>query len=214
MSGDPDADRDSDAEDPDAGDDGHNRDADETGPAAPADSDESGPPGSPDSESSNTTDPDPRSDAPLSDLAGRIAGRRGRDTDDDKDVSVGELDLELSESPPPEHDDDPFEQMSVGEIDEEALWSSLESDETVGVGDAAGVGGDSLSGADPVPGAASVEDAGSGVREHVVPKETYCQSCPYLDDPPALACTHEGTDIVEVVDSERFRVRDCPMVDE
>lgn len=204
MSDDPDADRDSDGKDPDT---------DTPDPDAATDPGESEAPGSPDSEASNATDLDPGSDAPLSDLAGRIAGRRGRDTDD-RDASVGELDPELSESPPPEHDDDPFEQMSVGEIDEEALWSSLESDETVGVGDTTDVETDSVDKTDPVPGAESVEDAGSGMREHVVPKQTYCQSCPYLDDPPALACTHEGTDIVEVVDSERFRVRDCPMVDE
>ena len=214
MSGDPDADRDPNVADPDADrdSDAESPDADTLDSAADAGPGESEVPGSPTAEVSNAADRDPGGDAPLSDLAGRIASRRGRD--DDREVSVGELDPDLSESPPPEHDDDPFEQMSVGEIDEEALWSSLESGETTGVGDAAGTGTDSIGGTDPVAGVESVTDAGSEIREHVVPKKTYCQSCPYLDDPPALACTHEGTDIIEVVDSERFRVRDCPMVDE
>lgn len=201
----PDPDRDSDAEDPGSG---------TPNPEAAAASGESETPGSPDAAASDTADPDPARDAPLSGLAGRIADRRGRDTDDDSDVPVDELDPELSGSPPPEGGDDPFEEMSVGEMDEETLWSSLESDETAGVGDTVDIETDSLGGADPAPGVESVEDAGPEMREHVVPKKTYCQSCPYLDDPPALACTHEGTDIVAVVDSERFRVRDCPMVDE
>jgi hypothetical protein len=200
MSGDTDADRESDADPPRE----DSAASVESGASAPSDA-----------EGPNGAGAAPEDDAPLSGLAGRIADRRGQDTaDTDRDAPVEELDPDLSGSPPPEHDDDPFEEMSVGEIDEETLWSSLESGEATGVGDTAGVEIDSLSGADPAPGVESVEDAGPEIREHVVPKKTYCQSCPYLDDPPALACTHEGTDIVEVVDSERFRVRNCPMVDE
>ena len=185
------------------------------------------------------TEPEPRDsggDVPLSDLAGRIADRRGGDAADastgdrdadastrdrdadastgdrDADAPVGELDTDLANAPPPEDGESPFEQMSVGEIDEDALWSSLESGGETGAG--TGDPAEAPVGVDPRSGVESVETPGSDVREHVVPKDTYCQSCPYLDDPPSLACTHEGTDIVEVVDSERFRVRDCPMVDE
>lgn len=50
--------------------------------------------------------------------------------------------------------------------------------------------------------------------EHIVDKQEYCQRCEYLGEPPALRCTNEGTEIVEVVDSEHFRVRSCPMVSE
>ncbi|GGJ06180.1 hypothetical protein GCM10008995_15110 [Halobellus salinus] len=162
--------------------------------------------------------------APLSDLARRV-GRKRRDrddgdADDSADSSPGaDIDPELSTGSPPDPDEDPFEQMSVGEIDEETLWSSLGSDDT------AGVGADTASDAEPgspgdvgpASGVGSVGDAGdagSKLPEHVVPKDTYCQSCPYLDGPPALACTHEGTEIVEVVDNERFRVRNCPMVED
>lgn len=199
MSGDTDADRES--------------DADATGEDA-ADAVESEASAPPDTEGSNGAGAAPEDDAPLSGLAGRIADRRRQETTDTTGVSIEELDSEFPGSPPSEHDDDPFEEMSVGEIDEETLWSSLESGEATGVGDTTGIETDSLNGAGPAPGVESVEDAGPEMREHVVLKQTYCQSCPYLDDPPALACTHEGTDIVEVIDGERFRVRNCPMVDE
>ena len=160
-------------------------------------------------------------DAPLSDLARRVGRKRhdrGDEDSDDPDDSASDTDLdpELSTGPPPDPDEDPFEQMSVGEIDEETLWASLGSDETtgVGVGAASNAETGSLGDVGPAPGVESVGDAGSTLPEHVVPKDTYCQSCPYLDDPPALACTHEGTEIVEVVDNERFRVRNCPMVED
>ena len=172
----------------------------------------------------------PADESPLSDLARRASRRDDHDnsrTQDDHDTAGAEdskldFDAELSDGPPPDPDEDPFDRMSVEEIDEETLWSSLESGETTGVG--ADVGAESLSDADvdteslggagPAPGVESVGDDGSGGREHVVPKKKYCQSCPHFGDPPALSCTHEGTDIVAVVDGERFRVRNCPMVDD
>ena len=169
----------------------------------------------------------PADESPLSDLARRASRRDDHDnsrTQDDHDTAGAEdskldFDAELSDGPPPDPDEDPFDRMSVEEIDEETLWSSLGSDDTASVGvgadvdvtpaDSAGTLGD----VDPVPEAGSVDDAGATPQEHVVPKKKYCQSCPHFEEPPRLACTHEGTKIVEVVDSERFRVRNCPMVD-
>ncbi|WP_117594633.1 hypothetical protein [Haloprofundus halophilus] len=49
---------------------------------------------------------------------------------------------------------------------------------------------------------------------YVVSKRHYCQTCPHFESPPGFGCGHEGTDIVETVGFERFRVRDCPMVDD
>ncbi|MBB6645213.1 hypothetical protein [Halobellus ruber] len=151
-------------------------------------------------------------DAPLSELAERI-NRQRTDRSDDA-AEPPDFDPDLSEEPP-DPDDDPFDRMSVGEIDEETLWSSLGSEESVGVGvDVdADAGGGSLGDVGPAPEVESVGDDGSAAREHVVPKDKYCQSCPYLAAPPELRCTHEGTEIVEVVGSERFRVRNCPMVE-
>jgi len=165
-----------------------------------------------------STDADPAGseassdDAPLSDLARRV-GRRSRERNrEGSPEPTPDLDPELSEGSPPDPDEDPFDRMSVGEIDEETLWSSLGSDGASADIDA-DVGTVPLGDVEPASGVESVGDAGSEAREHVVPKDKYCQSCPYLDEPPALACTHEGTEIVAVVDNERFRVRNCPMVE-
>lgn len=49
--------------------------------------------------------------------------------------------------------------------------------------------------------------------EEVIDKRSFCQRCRYLSDPPIVECTIEGSEIVEVVDIDRFRVRGCPMVE-
>ncbi|QCJ46087.1 hypothetical protein [Haloprofundus sp. MHR1] len=56
-------------------------------------------------------------------------------------------------------------------------------------------------------------EVGDG-ETYVVSKRHYCQTCPHFESPPGFGCGHEGTDIVETVGFERFRVRDCPMVDD
>ncbi|ESP88209.1 hypothetical protein K933_10375, partial [Candidatus Halobonum tyrrellensis G22] len=45
----------------------------------------------------------------------------------------------------------------------------------------------------------------------VVNKREYCQQCPHLAAPPEMACTHEGTAIVELLDGDDVRVRGCPV---
>lgn len=91
--------------------------------------------------------------------------------------------------------DDAFERMDVGGAAEEDVWKSLDSDAEV---------------AD-----AGVADApGEGDAEHVVSKRTYCQQCPHFTPPPEVACSHEGTSIVEAVGFDEFRVRNCPMISE
>ncbi|KAB1193755.1 hypothetical protein GJR96_10020 [Haloferax sp. MBLA0076] len=96
--------------------------------------------------------------------------------------------------------DELFESVRVDELDTDDVWTSLvdadEEEEHVGVG------GD----AEPV-------DASDGVSDYVVPKASYCQRCEFFGDPPELVCSHEGTAIVEVVDTDHFLVRNCPMVD-
>ena len=39
-----------------------------------------------------------------------------------------------------------------------------------------------------------------------------CNQCEHFSEPPAVACTREGTDILEMPALETFRVADCPMV--
>ena len=47
-----------------------------------------------------------------------------------------------------------------------------------------------------------------------VSKHTYCERCEYFSEPPEIACSHEGTDIIEFTDFETVRVADCPIVAE
>lgn len=123
-------------------------------------------------------------DAPLADLAREVRERRAAE------------DSEADAAADPELDDDPFESVDVGDVDDEAVWESFVSGE---MDPAEGVG----LGAD-------VREASD--EDHVVSKREFCQQCPHLSDPPASTCTHEGTTIVEVIDADHFRVRNCPIV--
>lgn len=97
-----------------------------------------------------------------------------------------------------------FESVETPEVDAEAVWEALADDADDADDLAAGVG----VGSDPD----AVEATGApGVDEHVVPKRAYCQQCPRFSDPPEVACTREDTAVVEVVDADRFRVRNCPV---
>ena len=155
-----------------------------------------------DAEPSDRPSADRDGDAPLSELAQRVSdSRRDRASEAGDGVSADDGEV-------PAGDADPFEEMSVSEIDEETLWESL--------GEDADREPELSVGADPVdePETTGTARTSPEPREHVVSKESYCQKCPHLGDPPELQCTHDGTEIVEVVDSEHFRVRECPMVDE
>jgi hypothetical protein len=51
-------------------------------------------------------------------------------------------------------------------------------------------------------------------EEAVIPKNRYCQRCKHFSAPPEVSCGHPGTEIEEMVDAERFQVRNCPIVRE
>ena len=114
----------------------------------------------------------------------------------------------------PDDRDDEFEEFFEGldreDVDDEELWAELSAGEATAPGE-----GDLFSQfAEESPterAEAAVETDDEGA---VVPKNRYCQGCQYLSRPPNLACGHPGTEIVEIVDSERFRVRNCPVVRE
>jgi len=90
----------------------------------------------------------------------------------------------------PVGDADPFEEVDVGTAGEDASWEELLPTEPT---DGTGI--------DPTT-----------VGETVVPKRRYCQGCEHFTAPPAVACTHTHGEIVEVVDVDHFRVRNCPVV--
>lgn len=92
--------------------------------------------------------------------------------------------------------DDHFAEMDVEDVDEEAVWADLLLEDGPREGS--------------FPPTATEE--GNGGPTHVVTKQL-CHRCEYFGDPPTLHCTHEGTEILELVDMDHYRVRDCPMVD-
>lgn len=92
--------------------------------------------------------------------------------------------------------DDPFEEVDVPDIDEEAVWAALDAD---------------ADGADLADLTDTLE-AGAERVEAVVPKNQFCERCEHFSEPPEVACGHEGTEIRELVDVEQFRVVDCPVV--
>jgi len=85
--------------------------------------------------------------------------------------------------------DDVFTSQDVADLDVDAVWEQVESG---GVGDRGDV----------------------AVEERVVPKANFCQRCEFFSSPPSVACGHEGTEILELVDTDSFRVRNCPKVAE
>jgi hypothetical protein len=86
------------------------------------------------------------------------------------------------------HDDELFDEEDVPEIDAEAVWERLGEDEPPEVPD----------------------DTEHDVR--VIEKRSYCEQCPFFSTPPDVGCDHEGTEILELVDMDHFRVVDCPKV--
>jgi hypothetical protein len=171
----------------------------------------------------------PDEESPLGGLARSVRERRARRADaDGADDPTADLVDEQGEEAPAADPEELFESVEVGDVDSESVWASLEDE-----GEATqGVPGESVAtegaqpdasvdedGPGPAPFGAAVErverdDPGAVRSDHVVPKKKFCQQCQYFSAPPTVACSHEGTDIVEIPDTDHFRVRGCPMVEE
>lgn len=162
-----------------------------------------------DEQEDGTVDPGASDGAPLSDLRNRVAERRGNaseragdaePTAPAEDAPLSNLASDVrSRSETDLDDDSPFEAVDVETVDGEALWDTIteEGEEPP----------------EPTPDTAVVDADDTGdPDEHVVDKRELCQRCEYFSEPPEVACSHDGTDIVELVDSDRFRVRNCPKV--
>ncbi|MCY4730593.1 hypothetical protein KY092_08475 [Natronomonas gomsonensis] len=127
-------------------------------------------------------------------------GRDGVRDEERDDDPFAELDGDFDGDSVDMDSDELFDEMDVGDVDEEALWDALEDGEASGA----------VAQADSV---AATDDAVEREGETaVVPKSRYCQSCEYFSAPPEVSCSHDGTEIVEHVDMESFRVRNCPIV--
>ncbi|WP_054519826.1 hypothetical protein [Halanaeroarchaeum sulfurireducens] len=88
-----------------------------------------------------------------------------------------------------------FAEMDVGDVDTDEIWADLLFED-----------GEPTEGQFPASG--TDEKAGQVVTQGL------CHRCEYFGDPPQLHCTHEGTEIRELVDMSHYRVTNCPMVDQ
>jgi hypothetical protein len=118
-------------------------------------------------------------------------GAANRDPDDvgATESPFDELASDVGESSSGDVDfDHLFEEMSTEAdgIDAESVWAELGS---------AGVGNGETSG-----------------EEHIVPTRAFCAQCEHVADPPEVRCTYEGSEIVEFVDKDNVRVRNCPIM--
>jgi len=123
------------------------------------------------------------------DTSTRSDGPDGPDGPDSPDDPFTELD---TPDPSDAGVEDFFEEMEPTDIDEESLWDAV----LEGSADT-----------EPEPNAEDGADA-------VVSTEQYCKKCEHFAEPPATACTNPGTEIVELVGTDRFRLRNCPVVAE
>ncbi|WP_380678150.1 hypothetical protein [Salinigranum sp. GCM10025319] len=182
---------------------------------------------------------DPLGDEPLGDLARRVRERRERGADAGGDGGTsdrpedGGIDSEhgdqgdtfadragvedlRSVGSDPDDAEALFEEMNVAEVDPDRVWESvLDEADDASLRDVSGSGAtdevDPGSELEEAPD--DTDDVDDGADEsHLVRKRAYCESCQYFTAPPEVACTYDGGEIVEVVDSDRFRVRNCPVV--
>lgn len=84
--------------------------------------------------------------------------------------------------------DDLFEAPTVESIDSEKLWEQLDREETV----------------------TDLVRTERDVRE--ISKRSYCRQCEHFSEPPEVACTNTGTEILELTGMDTVRVADCPIV--
>lgn len=126
--------------------------------------------------------------------------------EEDSDVT----DEDLGDFDAPDSDEMPLEDL-VQEVEEqqkdEEVWESFEEQEVEEIGYL----WDRIENED-----ANTETGDSSEKERVdvVPKADYCAGCPHLSDPMDMECTHEGTEILELVDVESVRLRNCPVVEQ
>ena len=145
-----------------------------------------------------TEEIDPEEELPLSALRERVEAQRTSARDSFAEVGEDEpaTDVDSSEL---------FEEVEVGEVDGEAVWDAIvegDADAEELLGEEPRVESETEPAAEPT----------ESPDEHVIDKREYCQRCEFFAEPPDATCTNEDAEIVELVDSDRFRVQGCPKV--
>ncbi|MBP1987873.1 hypothetical protein [Halolamina salifodinae] len=129
-------------------------------------------------------------ETPLSGLRERVEARR----EAGEASPFAEIDTEASAE-----GGELFEEVDVADVDTEEVWDAV------------------VEGEQPPEDLLEEEPAVDTERapapdEHVINKREYCQRCEFFAAPPDATCTNAGTEIVEMLDSDQFRVRNCPKV--
>lgn len=143
---------------------------------------------------------------PLSSLRERVEKHQAESASDAEESPLPELGEEATTTNAERSE--LFEEVEVGDIDSEQVWDAvvegtLEPGELLGEEPQA-----SPDNPEAEPAAAPTETP----DEDVINKRKYCQRCEFFAEPPGVACENTGTDIIELVDSDHFRVRNCPKV--
>lgn len=87
---------------------------------------------------------------------------------------------------------DAFDEVDVDAVEDDELWDQLEAERIEATVD------------EPT------SDAERDVR--VLRKRDYCMRCQYYSAPPEVRCGHDRGEIMELVDTDRFKVVDCPII--
>jgi hypothetical protein len=131
-------------------------------------------------------------------LEARTAGGEGED-EIDTDAPLSELAEEATASSEAERSE-LFEEVDVADVDAEAIWDAVVEE------------GDPPEELFAEPEEPSPPEPTSQPDEHVIDKREYCQRCEFFTEPPGVSCSNDGTEIVELVDNDSFRVHNCPKV--
>lgn len=111
-------------------------------------------------------------------------------------------------------ENDLFTEVEVDDVDDESVWAELAGDDAQTAPDAdADV---DLSPEPSVEGESLPEETDEPTptaTETIVQKRSYCEKCEYFSEPPEVGCGYPDGEIVELIDTERFKVRNCPIVD-
>jgi hypothetical protein len=102
-------------------------------------------------------------------------------------------DMDISRGDPFESSGSHFQQVDVTSVDPDEVWKRFTGE------------------AEPAGSAAEPREE---VEEVVVSKHEFCEGCPHFTAPPDIECTHEGTSILEFLDPDEVRVKNCPIVRE
>ncbi|QSG10182.1 hypothetical protein [Halapricum desulfuricans] len=138
-------------------------------------------------------DEDPFDDHPFPD---RSAGQPDAEADDfDRTAEADDLDRDIEADPladlAGDVEGDPFESGDwTGSGTDDSVWEDLSTESEIET------------------------EAEDGRRISAVDKHRFCEGCRHFTEPPEIACTHEGTEILSFPDVDTVRVVDCPIVEE